>query len=53
MMNVSLGLLLIVLAIVSIPIVLGFFLAAYLWEQAHGGAPVKLTRGFNLDELLA
>ena len=53
MMNFSLGVLLIVLAIASIPIVLGFFLLAYLWEKAHGGEAIRLCEGCDLDALMA
>jgi hypothetical protein len=51
--NISLGVLLIVLAIASIPIVMSFFLLAYLWEKAHGGNPVKLCKGCDLEALMA
>ena len=51
--NISLGVLLIVLAIASIPVVLAFFLAAYLWEKAHGGSPVRLCKGCDLEALMA
>ncbi len=51
--NLSLGVFLIVLAIASIPVVLAFFLLAYLWERAHGGNPVSLCEGCDLTALMA
>ncbi len=53
MTNFTLSVLLIVLALASIPIVLTFFLAAYLWERAHGGESVKLCEGCDLKALMA
>ncbi len=50
--NFTLGTVLIVLAIASIPVVLAFFLLAYLWERAHGGNPVRLCEGCDLSALM-
>jgi hypothetical protein len=52
MANLSLGVVLIILAIASIPVVLAFFLLAYLFEQAHGGNPVSLCEGCDLKALM-
>jgi hypothetical protein len=50
-MHAPLSLTLIALAIISIPVVLGIMLLAYLWEKIHGGQPVKLIRGMDFEKM--
>ncbi len=51
MAEFPLGAVLAAIAIASIPVVLGLFLLAYLWERAHGGQPVKLAQGMDFAKL--
>ena len=45
------GIIILTVALIGLPIFLLLCLMAYLYEQAHGGNPVKLTRGLDLNQL--
>ena len=51
MSNLVLSVVIVTIAVLSIPVVMALFLAAWLFEEAHGGCPVKLCKGIDFKKM--
>ncbi len=51
MSNLMLSLIIVAIAILSIPIVLALFMGAWLFEEMHGGSHVAFCKGCDFKKM--